>query len=176
MTLKIFEEKNLKNQEENKVEKNVEEFNDIIKCFIGFNPSKDPILCRFCGNIGCKNCFSNWVNNHHNCGYCHKEISKSDLISPPIIGKIKEFLKEIQNNNQAEQCLKHKEQYLFYCINGSKRYRGKCLYFNSKESKNHLGHKILDNSEIKKSKYNELINQFIIANEKKLEQMIIQKF
>ena len=167
MTFKIFKEKNSKDQKKIKNKKDIEEFNDIIKCFICFNPSKDPVLCRFCGNIGCKNCFSNWINSHHNCGFCHKEISKNDLISPPIIGKIKEFLKEIQNNNQAEQCLKHKEKFLFYCINCSKRYCGKCLYFNSEESKNHIGHKILDNAEIKKSKYNELINQFIIVNETK---------
>lgn len=154
---------NKKKQEENK--KVIEEFDDLIKCYICFSPSKNPVICRHCGNIACKTCFYKWINIHYNCGCCRKYITKNDLISPPIIDKINEFLKDIQNKFEKDLCLKHKEKYLFFCVNCSSKYCGKCLRINSEESKNHLGHKILDYPEITKSKYNDLINQLIIAKE-----------
>ena len=162
------EEKEIENKNKNKNKKEFEDFNVLIKCYICFNTSKDPVICRFCGNVACKNCFYKWINIHHNCGICRKYITKNDLISPPIIGKINEYLKDIQNKYKIEQCLKHKEKYLYFCVNCSKKYCGKCLYFNSKESKNHLEHKILDYTEIKNSKYNDLINQLIVADEIKV--------
>lgn len=152
-----------KKQEEKKNE--IEEYDKLIKCYICFNPSNNPVICRYCGNIACKNCFYKWINNHYNCGCCRKNITIKDLISPPIINKINEFLKDIQNKSKIDQCLEHKEKFLYFCVNCSKKYCGKCLYFNSEESKKHSGHKIFDYSEVKKSKYNELFNQLVVANE-----------
>ena len=51
-------------------------------------------------------------------------------------------------------------------MNCVKKYCGKCLCFNSEESKNHIGHKIIDYSEIKNSNFNDIINEFEIATEK----------
>ena len=143
------------------------EYGDLIKCYICLNPSKDPAICRYCGNIACKKCFSKWINTHYKCGCCRKNITKEDLISPPIIGKINEFLNNIKDKVEIEQCKQHKEKYLYYCVNCVKKYCGKCLFFASEEAKKHNEHKILDYEEIKKSKYNELINVLESVNEEK---------
>ena len=142
-----------------------EDYNDLIKCYICLNPSISPVICRFCGNIACRSCFTKWVNTHFKCGCCRKNMTSFDLISPPIIGKINNYLKDIQNKKELDQCLIHKEKILFFCVNCIKKYCGKCLAFNNEESKKHIGHKILDYSEIKNSQYNELINKLDSAQE-----------
>ena len=169
--LDFYKKKHEENKKDKEIKnkKEIEEFEQLIKCYICLNPSKEPVICRFCGNVACKNCFYKWINIHYNCGICRKYITKKDLISPPIIGKINEFLKDNQNKNKIELCLKHKEKFLYFCANCSKKYCGKCLCFNSEESKNHLEHKIVDYSEIKNSKYNELINQLVVADEIKIK-------
>lgn len=144
-----------------KIEKNDEvvEYNDLIKCYICLQPSQNPVICRYCGNIACKTCFYKWVETHHKCGCCRKNISKHELISPPIIGKINGFLKHIDEKNKENQCILHQEKILYFCANCIKEFCGKCLFFNSEESKNHTGHKILEYSKIKKSNYKDLINK-----------------
>ena len=137
---------------------NQNDYYDDFNCYICLNPSINPVICRFCGNIACKKCFTKWVKEHFKCGCCRKNISTHDLISPPIINRINNYLKEIQNKKEIK-CLTHNEKILFFCVNCIKKYCGKCLAFNSEESKNHIGHKILDYSEVQNSQYNELINK-----------------
>ena len=151
----------LMNNDFKKIEKNDEvvEYNDLIKCYICLQPSQNPVICRYCGNIACKTCFYKWVETHHKCGCCRKNISKHELISPPIIGKINGFLKHIDEKNKENQCILHQEKILYFCANCIKEFCGKCLFFNSEESKNHTGHKILEYSKIKKSNYKDLINK-----------------
>ena len=144
--------------------KTTEEFNDLIKCYICLNTSVNPVICRYCGNIACKICFYKWLESHSKCGCCRRNISEFDLISPPIISKINLYLKEIQIRTDLDKCEIHKEKILFFCVNCVKKYCGKCLAFNSEESKNHIGHKILDYQEIKCSEYNELINKLDSTN------------
>ena len=162
----INEEKsNKREKEKDKYNQENLEYGDLIKCYICLNPSKDPSICRHCGNIACKKCFSKWINTHYKCGCCRKNITKEDIISPPIIGKINEFLKNIKDKVEFDQCKQHKEKYLYYCVNCVRKYCGKCLFFGSEEAKKHIGHKIIDYEEIKKSKYNDLINELESANE-----------
>ena len=158
-------EEEQREEEQNNINKEFKDYNDLIKCYICLNPSKDPVICRFCGNIACGKCFRLWVNEKNKCGCCRKKITNNDLISPPILEKINYFLKESQKNDENEKCSKHKEKFLFYCINCVKKYCGKCLSINSEESKNHTNHKIIDYSEMKNSQYNNLINKLDSSNE-----------
>ena len=146
--------------------RNKEEFEDLIRCYICLLPSNNPVICRYCGNIACKTCFYKWVESHAKCGCCRKRIIKSDLISPPIIEKIYGFLTKVRNEDKKDkQCILHQEKILYFCANCIEKFCGKCLFFNSEESKKHLEHNILEYSEIKKSNYNELINQLVSAKE-----------
>ena len=152
--------KNLENNKRN------EEYEDLIRCYICLQPSNIPVICRYCGNIACKTCFYKWVESHGKCGCCRKKIKKIDLISPPIIEKMRGFLKKVGNENKKDKkCILHHEKILYFCVNCIQNFCGKCLCFNSEESKKHIGHKILEYSEIKKSNYNELINQLVSAKE-----------
>ena len=143
---------------------NYTEYNQLIKCVICLNPSKDPVMCRFCGNVACKDCFLSRIRNNRRCGGCYKSITNNDLVPAPILGKIKNLLLKIKNENEIDKCLIHEEKILFYCIKCAKKYCGKCLCFNSEEAKNHIGHRILDYKDVKKSQYNELINEIESAN------------
>jgi hypothetical protein len=160
-----YNEKRSNNHEEEKYNKENFEYGNLIKCFICLNPSINPVICRYCGNIACEKCFSKWLNTQNKCGCCRKYMARNDLIAPPIIGKINEFLNNIKDKVEFDQCKQHKEKYLFYCVNCIKKYCGKCLFFMSEESKKHIGHKILDYEDIKNTKYNDLINELESANE-----------
>ena len=148
----------IKKEDEKEEDKPKQEFNDLIKCYICLSPSKSPVICRFCGNISCQRCSLKWLNTRNFCGYCRRIISHHDLISPPILSKIKDFLKGVEPA-KVEQCIEHKENILFFCVNCLKKYCGRCLSFYNEESKNHIGHKILDYSKIKQSKYSSLLNE-----------------
>ena len=160
-----FSDKSMEKQKlNNEKSKQEQEFNDLIKCYICLNPAKSPVICRFCGNIACKQCFYKWLYTCNHCGYCRKKISHNDLISPPILSKIQDFLKGFQDTNN-EQCIEHKEKFLFFCVTCLKKYCGKCLSFYNEESKNHIGHKIIDYAEIRKSKYFSLLNELDSAKD-----------
>ena len=89
-----------------------------------FKSSVSPVMCRYCGNIACKTCFYRWVEDNYKCGCCRKTISRPDLISPPIIDKIKGFLKNVEKKNNDE-CILHNEKILYFCVNCIKKFCGK---------------------------------------------------
>ena len=132
---------------------------ELIKCFICLNQSINPVICRFCGNMACKICFNKWIRNNSKCGCCRKKISKEDLISPPIIKNINNYINNFQEEKSHEICKVHNEKILFFCMKCLKKYCGKCLFFGSEEAKKHQGHNIIDYSDLKKSEYNDLINK-----------------
>lgn len=101
---------------------NYTEYNKLIKCFICLNPSKDPFMCRFCGNIACEDCFLSRIRNNRRCGSCYKSITNNDLVPSPILGKLKKLLLKIKNENEIDKCLIHEEKILFYCIKCAKKY------------------------------------------------------
>ena len=132
---------------------------ELTKCYICLNASIDPVICRFCGNIACRSCTQNWMKTDSKCGCCRKYLNSDDLISPPIIKNLNKYLNEFQYQIGHETCKIHNEKILFFCMNCLQKYCGKCLYFGSEEAKKHMDHNILDYSEIKNSKYNDIINK-----------------
>ena len=133
---------------------------DLTKCYICLNTSTDPVICRFCGNISCKKCLNSWIRNNNKCGCCRKQISKKDIISLPILKNINNCISQINKEKNQEICSIHNEKILFFCMKCLKKYCGKCLFFGSKEAKKHEGHNIIDYTELKKSEYNSIINNF----------------
>ena len=133
---------------------------EITKCFICLNFSDDPVICRFCGNMACKKCFNRWIQDNHKCGCCRKQMDKNDLISPPIIKNLNNYIKNLNEELNREICQIHKEKILFFCMKCLKKYCGKCLYFGSEEAKKHQGHNIIDYADLKKSEYYDIINEF----------------
>ena len=133
---------------------------DLTKCYICLNTSTDPVICRFCGNISCKKCLNSWIRNNNKCGCCRKQISKKDIISLPILKNINNCINQINQEKNQEICSIHNEKILFFCMKCLKKYCGKCLFFGSEEAKKHEGHNIIDYTELKKSEYNSIINNF----------------
>ena len=157
-------EKNVNNQNKKNNENNPE-FNIPVKCYICSNYPVEPLMCRFCSNIACEKCFLDKSKYNIRCKCCFRKLIKEDLVPIPILSKIKNFLINNNNKNEIDKCLKHDEKILYYCVNCVKKFCGKCLCFTSEEAKNHIGHKILDFKDIKKSQYNELINEIESGNE-----------
>ena len=148
------EKNNINNDNINKISE------DLTECYICLNQSKDPVICRFCGNMACKKCFYKLLKEKNKkCGCCRKELTKEDLISPPIIKNISNYINKLQKEINHEICQIHKEKILFFCMKCLKKYCGKCLFFGSEESKMHQGHNIIDYSQIKNSEYNDIINR-----------------
>ena len=150
---------------------------DLTKCYICLNKSLDPVICRFCGNMACKKCFKKWLKNENKkCGCCRKELKEDDLISPPIIKNISNYLNKFQEELNHEICRIHKEKILFFCMNCLKKYCGKCLFFGSEEAKIHQGHNIIDYSLLKNSEYNDIINKLETSkdNKDKIEEEIVK--
>ena len=150
---------------------------DLIKCYICLNQSFDPVICRFCGNIACKKCFNQWLKNKNSkCGCCRKNITKDDLIAPPIIKNINNYINKLQEEINHEMCKIHQEKILFFCMKCLKKYCGKCLYFGSEEAKIHQGHNIIDYSQLKSSQYIDIINKLETSkdNKDKIEEVILK--
>jgi len=120
------------------------------------------------------------------CGYCRKILTRFDYIDVPFMKYFPQLINynknlEEKKANLEEQnkilnkklnfnlCNKHKEKILYYCFNCNEKLCGICTSFTNKESNIHIGHKIFEYSEIKKSKYNEIINQLDMAKEQEKE-------
>ena len=104
-----------------------------------------------------------------------KRVTRLDYISVPFmanINSLREYNKNLEkkkanledlNKKLKEKinenvCNKHNEKILYYCINCNKKLCGKCTSFINKEAKIHEKHKILDYSELEKSKYFDIVN------------------
>ena len=138
------------------------DISDFTKCYICLNFSKEPIICRYCGNLACKKCLDKWKKNNDKCGVCRKIIPKDDVIPPIIMKKIGNYINEIDKIKEKEirdVCVIHKEKILFFCMKCLKKYCGKCLFFGSEEAKKHEGHNIIDYNEMVKSDYFNIINE-----------------
>ena len=59
------------------------DISDFTKCYICLNFSKEPIICRYCGNLACKKCLDKWKKNNDKCGVCRKIIPKDDTVRMP---------------------------------------------------------------------------------------------
>jgi hypothetical protein len=168
-------------QEKNKI---INEVKDLVKCYICLGQIKKPKMCNFCHRLACGDCIRQWIRENQKCGYCRHNITIFDFIDVPFMKDIpqliiynenleekKEHLEEqnkiLNKKLNAMQCNKHNEKILYYCFNCNQKLCGKCTSFTNEESKIHIGHKIFENSEVEKSKYNEIINQIDIAKEQK---------
>ena len=102
---------------------------ELTKCYICLNQSVNPVICRFCGNMACKKCFTKWIETNSKCAVCRKNIKKEDLISPPIIKNINNYINKLEEEKSHEICKIHNEKILFFCMKCLKKYCGKCLFF-----------------------------------------------
>ena len=118
--------------------------NDLTKCYICLNQTVDPVICRFCGNMACEKCFYRWIETNSKCAVCRKNIKKEDLISPPIIKNLNNYINKLENERSHDICKIHNEKILFFCMKCLKKYCGKCLFFGSEEAQKHQGHNIID--------------------------------
>ena len=133
--------------------------NDLTKCYICLNQTVDPVICRFCGNMACEKCFYRWIETNSKCAVCRKNIKKEDLISPPIIKNLNNYINKLENERSHDICKIHNEKILFFCMKCLKKYCGKCLFFGSEEAQKHQGHNIIDYLLFKNSKYIDIINK-----------------
>ena len=149
---------------------------ELTKCYICLNQSVNPVICRFCGNMACKKCFTKWIESNSKCAVCRKNIKKEDLISPPIIKNINNYINKLEEEKSHEICKIHNEKILFFCMKCLKKYCGKCLFFGSEEAQKHQGHNIIDYSLLKNSEYNDIINKLETSKDckDKVEEVILK--
>ena len=150
--------------------------NDLTKCYICLNQTVDPVICRFCGNMACEKCFYRWIETNSKCAVCRKNIKKEDLISPPIIKNLNNYINKLENERSHDICKIHNEKILFFCMKCLKKYCGKCLFFGSEEAQKHQGHNIIDYLLFKNSKYNDIINKLETSKDIKenVEEIILK--
>ena len=150
--------------------------NDLTKCYICLNQTVDPVICRFCGNMACEKCFYRWIETNSKCAVCRKNIKKEDLISPPIIKNLNNYINKLENERSHDICKIHNEKILFFCMKCLKKYCGKCLFFGSEEAQKHQGHNIIDYLLFKNSKYNDIINKLETSKDIKenIEEIILK--
>lgn len=150
--------------------------NDLTKCYICLNQTVDPVICRFCGNMACEKCFYRWIETNSKCAVCRKNIKKEDLISPPIIKNLNNYINKLENERSHDICKIHNEKILFFCMKCLKKYCGKCLFFGSEEAQKHQGHNIIDYLLFKNSKYNDIINKLETSKDVKenVEEIILK--
>ena len=150
--------------------------NELTKCYICLNQSVDPVICRFCGNMACEKCFYRWIETNNKCAVCRKNIKKEDLISPPIIKNLNNYINKLENERSHDICKIHNEKILFFCMKCLKKYCGKCLFFGSEEAQKHQGHNIIDYLLFKNSKYNDIINKLETSKDIKenVEEIILK--
>ena len=149
---------------------------ELTKCYICLNQSVDPVICRFCGNMACKKCFHRWIETNNKCAVCRKNLKKEDLISPPIIKNLNNYINKLENERSHDLCRIHNEKILFFCMKCLNKYCGKCLFFGSEEAKKHQGHNIIDYLLFKNSKYNDIINKLETSKDvkEKVEEVILK--
>ena len=150
--------------------------NELTKCYICLNQTVDPVICRFCGNMACEKCFYRWIETNSKCAVCRKNIKKEDLISPPIIKNLNNYINKLENERSHDICKIHNEKILFFCMKCLKKYCGKCLFFGSEEAQKHQGHNIIDYLLFKNSKYNDIINKLETSKDIKenVEEVILK--
>ena len=150
--------------------------NDLTKCYICLNQTVDPVICRFCGNMACEKCFYRWIETNSKCAVCRKNIKKEDLISPPIIKNLNNYINKLENERSHDICKIHNEKILFFCMKCLKKYCGRCLFFGSEEAQKHQGHNIIDYLLFKNSKYNDIINKLETSKDIKenVEEIILK--
>ena len=152
---------------------------DFTKCYICLNFCTEPIICRYCGNLACKNCLNKWMKENEKCGVCRNNIIKNDIISPIIMKRINNYISEFDKIKEKENnniCNIHKEKILFFCMKCLKKYCGKCLFFGSEEAQKHQGHNIIEYNELIKSDYYNIINRVNKYQEsKKIDEVIEEK-
>ena len=144
--------------------------------YICLNQTVDPVICRFCGNMACEKCFYRWIETNSKCAVCRKNIKKEDLISPPIIKNLNNYINKLENERSHDICKIHNEKILFFCMKCLKKYCGKCLFFGSEEAQKHQGHNIIDYLLFKNSKYNDIINKLETSKDVKenVEEIILK--
>lgn len=77
---KVKSEVSSSDSEEKCYDKNLininESLSDFTKCYICLNFSKEPIICRYCGNLACKKCLDKWKKITINAEYVEKLFRK----------------------------------------------------------------------------------------------------
>ena len=153
----------------------INEITDIIKCYICLDKINQPKMCYFCHRLACGECIRKWLLQKNTCGFCRRRVTRLDFVDVPFMKNINSLIEYNKNleekkanlediNKKLEEklnsniCNKHKEKFLYYCINCNKKLCGKCTSFINKDARVHQDHKIFEFSELEKSQYIDIVN------------------
>ena len=173
---------NLNSLLSNNIGENINEITDLVKCYICLDKIKHPKMCRFCHRLACSECIRKWLDRKNTCGFCRHQITRFDFTEVPFMESIEKLIDNYKNLEEkninlekineklkeklnSDKCSLHNEKILYYCFNCNKKLCGKCMSFINKEAKIHEFHKVFELSEIKMSKYMEVINLLENAKE-----------
>jgi hypothetical protein len=131
----------------NKNEKLLKEIEDIFTCYICLDYLENPIWDpSSCGHYQCKKCLNSYFNkmktNIVPCPLCRNKIRKNNLKEIPLIKKVNEILKNINNYAEEEineECSNHPKNKVFYiCLDCSIKMCPACDIEKRKHETHHM--------------------------------------
>lgn len=137
------------NINEEELATSIDNFQEIMKCFICLNNVRDPVLCPSCSKFACESCLKNWIiDRKPECPVCRRPLGLSQYVKVRFLNDLSRILDEIGRHQNIrslsnadhydpmEHCEEHKIKLSHYCVTCSKSICADCVMF----TKNHEKH------------------------------------
>ena len=138
---------------------NIDNIEDIIKCYICLEKIKDACMCPYCQKLTCEKCIQKWlVEKKNQCPNCRSPLRFSQIIKVSFMTELAIFIDKMNINKKTEQletCQKHKIKFLYYCNECNLPLCSDCYMFENE----HKNHKIKKINDVYNEHYNLIKNE-----------------